>query len=150
MLERWFIKTAITNAIKFGMPIGSPEAPRGKPSRELVDIAFGLRPVTRPMGLCAIQWVNNSFDFGEEFNFAYWDRNSTHISGCLVRFRKLLFAVKLETHDTPDDVFQRLLAQPRVAVVQPLRRFNSNVNAEVFVNWPNEPRRRARRSRRTG
>ena len=147
-LERWFMKTAITNAIKFDMPIGSPEAPPGRPTRELVEMVFGKRPVQRPIGLCAIQWVNNTMDFGEEFSFVYWDRNSTHIAGCLVRFRKFIFAVKLEAHDTPEEVFQRVLGQPRATVIQPLRGLKSHVNVELYVNWPDEPLRRRPRSKR--
>ncbi len=148
-VERWFLKTAITNAIRFDMPIGAPDARRVRPTPELVEMVYGRRPVQRPIGLCALQWISNTMDFGEEFSFVYWDRNSTHIAGCLVRFRKFLFVVKLEAYDTPEEVFQRALGQPSAAVLQPFRGMNSNVNVELHINWPDEPLKKRSRSRRS-
>jgi hypothetical protein len=42
-LERWFLKTLINVAFEREYPIGKPIQPEWRPSRELVEIAFGLR-----------------------------------------------------------------------------------------------------------
>ena len=144
-VDRWFLKTAITNAVKFKQPIGSPDAAPGSPTRELVEMVYGVRPIQRPIGFAAVQWVNNTINYGkEEFSFVYYDRNGTHLAGCIVAFRTLTFAVKLETYDMPEHLFQRLFNQPEAAVLQPFRGLNSDVNAFVHINWPDEPLKQRR------
>lgn len=92
------------------------------------------------MGLAAIAQVGDTFSLGEQFEFLFYDRNSTHISGCLVRLRGLIFVVKLEEHDTPEWVFQRALGKPNAAVIQPVRCYDSHVNCELYLNWSKEPK----------
>jgi hypothetical protein len=141
LLERWFYKTVINIAAwQQSLPIGVADAPAARPSLDLATRVFHRSvPARRPMGLGAIAQVGDSLSLREQFEFLFYDRNSTHISGCLVRLRGLLFVVKLEEHDTPEWVFQRALGMPNAAVLQPIRCYNSNVNCELYLNWPNEP-----------
>lgn len=66
LIERWFLKTAINNAVRFKMPIGSSNASPGQPSRELAELVYGERSIQRPIGLCSLQWVGNQINFGNE------------------------------------------------------------------------------------
>lgn len=61
--ERWFLKTLINVAFGREYPIGKPIQPEWRPSRELVEIAFGLRRFQPKAGLYLIrgevgQYVN--------------------------------------------------------------------------------------------
>ncbi len=53
-LERWFLKTLINVAFRREYPIGKPIQPEWRPSRELVEIAFGLRRFQPRAGLYLI------------------------------------------------------------------------------------------------
>jgi hypothetical protein len=141
LLERWFYKTVINIAAwQQQLPIGAADAQPARPSRDLATRVFdrGVAP-RRPMGLGAIAQVGDKFSLREQYAFLFYDRNATHISGCLVILRGLLFVVKLEEHDTPEWVLQRVLGKPNAAVLQPIRCYNSDVDCELYLNWPNEP-----------
>ncbi len=51
LLERWFLKAVINFACLQGRRTGSPDAPAGRPTLELVEIAFGRRQFTKGGGL---------------------------------------------------------------------------------------------------
>jgi len=53
-VERWFLKTLVNVAFGREYPIGSPLQPEWRPSRELVEIAFGLRRFQPSAGLYLI------------------------------------------------------------------------------------------------
>lgn len=56
LLERWLLKTAITNSVngKLHIGVGFTDSVPGRPSRYLVEAAFGLRPLEFCMGLYVI------------------------------------------------------------------------------------------------
>lgn len=58
-IERWCLKTLITIAFGGPVPIGEGDLP-GKPSRELVETAFGLREFQPPRA--GLYWMGNSED----------------------------------------------------------------------------------------
>lgn len=58
-VERWCLKTLITIAFGGQVPIGNAEFP-GKPSRELVETAFGIREFQAPRA--GLYWIGKAGD----------------------------------------------------------------------------------------
>jgi hypothetical protein len=59
-LERWCLKTLITIAFGGQAPIGDGDRQPGKPSRTLVEIAFGLRQFQPPRA--GLHWMGDAGD----------------------------------------------------------------------------------------
>lgn len=96
LLERWFIKIAINNAVRLGLPIGDPAAPVNRPTLELCEVVFGRKHPPGHIGLYGVAAEDDLFTMGEKFSLLYWqDINATHIAGALMRFRGNRFAINL-------------------------------------------------------
>jgi hypothetical protein len=59
-LERWCLKTLITIAVDGQVPIGDGDSQPGKPSRALVETAFGLRQFQPPRA--GLYWIGEAGD----------------------------------------------------------------------------------------
>jgi hypothetical protein len=106
LLQRWFLKTAITYAVDCGDPIGGSDAYPHTPTDELVDIAFGRRQPYGQIGLWTIDTPPQQADQLRGFSFRLWrrtfdDARRTYIAGCFVQFRGLWFAVNFEPGEHP-------------------------------------------------
>ena len=65
LLERWCLKTLININLQEGFPI-NPEAPEPhKPTKELVEVAFGLKRFADPSGLYLVVKSGDNFTFVE-------------------------------------------------------------------------------------
>ena len=107
LLERWFLKTAITNCVEWRLPIGAADVEPGAPIPELVEMAFGLRSVELPFGLWGANPSDGRLDFeANSFAFCPWleDQGTSeeYVGGCLAKFRGLRFAIGLDRKHAPD------------------------------------------------
>lgn len=145
VIERWFIKTAIANAIEQGLPIGSHEAKPGMPSDELVDVAFGRRRPPGVMGLSGAFRVKEGMGEQDEFQigpFVHY-RDPVHdgaewILGAFGRYRGLRTYVNLSSKVLPPVAF--LHAQYGWSGTKMLRPFTGISDQEsqlrLRFRWP--------------
>jgi hypothetical protein len=94
-VERWLLKTVINNAIaaRLDLPIGGVDAPTGLPTKELVEMVFGRRPIEPPCGLWGTIGARQAINAGPAFRFQFADADGAYIVGCLVhilRFRLIM------------------------------------------------------------
>lgn len=138
LLERWFLKAAINNTFQATeMPIGSPTGTPGWPTRELVEMVYGVRPVPRDegAGLFLLAAVSQKLDFSEEFSLLYFDRNSTHVAGCVFSFRTMHFGVHFEATRL-GHIFEKVEHLRGMTLLQPFRALNTGrTNVEVRLLW---------------
>jgi len=105
LIERWMLKTAITNAYSRRLPLGGLDADPGRPTRELVEIVYGLRGVERPMGLFALTRVGDNHNFREEFGVHYFTNPSSghaFFTGAVIVFRTLRFGWQFTRKPLPE------------------------------------------------
>lgn len=138
LLERWFMKTVINHAFGRSLPIGGDSAPPGWPTRELVEMVYGRRPVDHGAGsgLFVMAAVGDDVDIGERFVLQPYDRENRFIAGCLVSFRTLMFGLNFEPGRIPNGAFDKLLGLRDTQIVQPFHAMNFDVtNVEVRLHW---------------
>jgi hypothetical protein len=72
-LERWLLKTLINMELagKQGLAVGSNAAP-GEIDRELVELAFGLRPFEKGAGLYFAAFDGEAIEMGERVQYSSW------------------------------------------------------------------------------
>jgi hypothetical protein len=107
-IERWMLKTIITNAYNHGLPLGGPDAAPGRPTRELAEIVYGLREVERPMGLFALVRVGDRHNFREEFSVHPHTSDSSknaYYTGAAIVFRTLRFGWQFTRKSRPKNFF---------------------------------------------
>jgi hypothetical protein len=134
LLERLLLKLAVNNAFLNGLPIGGPDAQAGWPTRELVEMVYGRRPIVRPAGLFNLSMVGQQFDFAEKFTPIYFD-NGRYLEGCVWMFRTLIFGVQFTMEQLPARVFDRVPTLRGTARLQPFNALNSPLNVELRLRW---------------
>jgi hypothetical protein len=135
-LERLFLKLAINNAFLFGqLPIGGPDAEPAWPTRELVEMVYGRRPITRPAGLFYLATVGDQYELAQEsFAPLYWD-NGRHREGCVWMFRTMTIGVQFTTQQMPERMFDRVEALRGSTRLQPFNELNSPHNVALRLRW---------------
>lgn len=135
-LERLTLKLAINNAfLDERLPIGGEDARPGWPTRELVEMVYGLRPITKPVGLFLLSQVGDEHNFEEVFSPTYFD-NGRSIEGCVWRFLTLAIGVQFTPQELPERMFD---AHPPLRGLVRLDRFNAlssgPTNVELRLRW---------------
>lgn len=101
LLERWFLKTTI-NLLSLGnIPIGKNSTRLGKPSGNLVDIAFGRNDFHKPAGLYASAFKGETINSRDVVQFAPLIKDQTHVSGALFFFRGFRFLLMMDMEEPP-------------------------------------------------
>ena len=106
LIQRWFIKTVLTNSVQLGMSIGSFTAEPGTPTDELVDIAYGRRDPSGHIGLCGAGVLSGALRVEDAFGIWLWDNFDTrnpqrsYVGGALCTYRGLAFVLNLD-HRSP-------------------------------------------------
>jgi hypothetical protein len=104
LLERWLLKTLINLSYNGDKPIGRLSTIAGKPSDELVKIAFGHSQFAGRAGLYVIGMVGMNMKSTDMFKFAPLVKHNHHIEGALFVFRGHPLLLFLE----PEGVLQPL------------------------------------------
>lgn len=93
-LERWFLKTLITVAVNGQQPIGE-SAEVGKPSTNLVEIAFGHKRFQPHAGLYSVMNMGETRTSEDHVAITAlsYNSNSTYIAGGRFLFRGFRFAI---------------------------------------------------------
>lgn len=144
LLERWFMKTAISMTVRDGFPIGGPDAEINTPTLELVEMAYGLRPVSGNIGLWGGDTID-SLDEQDGVGFLPWRRKvgeKNFVAGGMFSFRGWRFVVSLDRGFPALEPFIRTI--PGWKDTRLLRPFGG-VNAvfqkvAVRVRWPHGER----------
>jgi len=100
LLERWFLKTLINVAFDGEYPIGENSLP-GRPTEELVKIAFGVSSFKGRDGLYSIVHVGQQIDSTDTIVFAPLIKDKTYIAGGLFAFRGFRFLLFLMPQGPP-------------------------------------------------
>lgn len=143
-LERWFLKTAINVGLVLKKtPVWAYDGATGSPSPEIVEMAFGLRPISAPMGLYASARVGDDIISNEEIVCEILYNTSSAIGGASFRFRGFGFVLNLRNEPVTGIARQETPHQPeRTAsdLLYRLHRINSDVAGYrshfVDFNWP--------------
>jgi len=69
LLERWFLKTLVNLSFNGDWPIGAGSHPKGTPSKELVEIAFGRRQFENGAGLYVAACAGENIDSMDRVKF---------------------------------------------------------------------------------
>jgi hypothetical protein len=134
-LQRWFLKTIINNAVGQALPIGAGAAP-GRPTRELVEMVYGRRPIAFPQGLFCVARVGNQHSFGEGFQTIFIDQNRQHLVGALLVFRTLVFGFNFETSRMPPELFDKQAELRGSSIIQPFNELNfDRTNVALRLRW---------------
>ena len=144
LMERWFLKSAITNFVSMGLPIGSPDAAPGMPSDELVEIAFDRRTPTGPIGLYGVGIPNEVADERDEFEFgAYHHPDPTrqrpeYIAGAFCGFRGIRALVHLtSTISAPTELGRAVPGWHGAKVFRPFEAVQAPVaGLSLRFRWP--------------
>jgi hypothetical protein len=138
MLERWFLKSIINIEFDYDLPIGDPNERAGWPTRELVEMVFGHRPVRPPFGLFLVDEPGRRFTLGlDEFRFSSLvGPAGTHTVCGLLEFRGLTFGVSLTDIPLALGVFDGPLGLENSRIHQPLNELNcAQTNVHVRLRW---------------
>jgi len=96
-LERWFLKTLINVAFGREYPIGKPIQPEWRPSRELVEIALGLRRFEANAGLYLIGGQIGEFvNANEKFQIMTFTDSDQKLVGARFLFFGFSFLIYLD------------------------------------------------------
>lgn len=135
LLERLLLKLAINNAfLDGGLPIGGVGARPGWPTRELVEMVYGIRPIVRPAGLFNLSIVGQKLTFNETFTPIYFD-NGRYREGCVWMFRELALGVQFTTERLPERTFDGVPTLRGTTRLQPFNGFGSGENVELRLRW---------------
>lgn len=129
--ERWFLKTAINVALLLKRePLWAFDGSQGSPPRKLVEMAFGLRDVPRPLGLYVAGAVGDLIDSREEVRCDLLFDTQQQISAALFLFRGLTFLLNLRdvaVGDIGSTEASKSLTRSREDFLYHLNRLNSDV-----------------------
>lgn len=137
-LERWFPKSIINIEFGYDLPIGDPNERAGWPTRELVEMVFGHRPVRPPFGLFLVDEPGRQFTLGhDEFRFSSLvSPAATHTVCGLLEFRGLTFGVNLTGVPLALGVFDGPLGFENSRIHQPFDKLScAQTNAHVRLRW---------------
>ena len=96
-LERWFLKTLVNVAFLREYPIGRPVQPEWRPSRELIEIAFGLRRFQPRAGLYLIGGeAGDNVNTNEKLQIMTFTDNNQKLVGARLVFFGFTFLIYLE------------------------------------------------------
>jgi len=96
-LERWLLKTLINVAFGREYPIGNPVQPEWRPSRELVEIAFGLRRFHQKAGLYLIGGeVGDYLNASDKLKIMTFTDNDQRLVGARFLFFGFTFLIYLD------------------------------------------------------
>jgi hypothetical protein len=135
-LERLFLKLAINNAfLDGGLPIGGPDAAPGWPTRNLVEMVYGRRPVTQPAGLFYLATIGTQYKLDQEtFAPIYFD-NGRYREGCIWMFRTMALGVQFTNEHLPERMFDKVDALRGVTRLQPFNAIDSPQNVVLRLRW---------------
>jgi len=127
LLERLLLKLAINNAFRDGgLPIGGADAQPSWPTRELVEMVYGRRPIVRSAGLFNLSRVGQKLDFAETFIPIYFD-NGRYREGCVWMFRTLALGVQFTPERLPARMFNKVPTIRGTTRLQPFNGMNSGI-----------------------
>lgn len=138
LVERWFMKAAITLAVSCRHRVGSLDADPATVTRDLVEIVFGLREVNRSagQGLFLLARPGNNHAFAQEFGFVFFG-SPEYTTGALVSFRSLQFGINFDQTFLNEQSFHGQPGLDGVIRLQPFNAVNSgSTNVEVRLQWP--------------
>jgi hypothetical protein len=101
LLERWFLKTLINICCDRDYPIGRSSKVVGRPSEQLVKIAYGLESFGERAGLYFVVRTGMHVNSNEAVSIAPLIKHHTHIEGGVFSFRGLRFLLFLEEEGPP-------------------------------------------------
>jgi hypothetical protein len=101
LLERWFLKTLINLCCDRDYPIGRASTVIGRPTEQLVRIAYGLEPFKERSGLYFVVRTGMQVDSTDSDSFAPLIKHRNQIEGGLFAFRGLRFLLFLEPEGPP-------------------------------------------------
>ncbi|ADW71613.1 hypothetical protein [Granulicella tundricola] len=108
LLERWFLKTLINITLDKTWIIGTGERELGKPSIELIEIAFGLRGFSPNEGLLVSAHVGYTGDLRQGLSFTPLTEGGNLVAGRF-SFACLQFLLNLSPHHLRFDGTSQLL-----------------------------------------
>jgi len=101
LLERWFLKTLINISFDRDLPIGRESREVGKPTCDLVEIAYGHRPFPGRAGLYFVVHAGQVIDSDDRVQFAPLIKNQEYIEAGLFMFRGFRFLLFLTPEGPP-------------------------------------------------
>ncbi len=104
LLERWFLKTCISFMVTFGdgLTWRHTSSAHDLPPGSLVDVAYGVEPLSESMGLYFFAPETDEVRSGDSVDFAPLLDNDEVISGGLFCFRGFKFVLNLVEERLPD------------------------------------------------
>lgn len=95
-LERWFLKTLTNVTLSGNQPIGAKSTVLGEPSRNLIEIAFGIRRFMPNAGLYNAVAVGERLTFEDGFKIIpFFDRSNECVVGGEFYFQGFRFILYL-------------------------------------------------------
>ena len=96
-LERWFLKTLINVACRGDRPLGSRAEYPGKPTQELVEIAFGLKQFSQKAGLYLMADIGEMPPRGDLFRIITALQDDKHLAGARFQFQGIRYLLCLDS-----------------------------------------------------
>ncbi|HLK67429.1 MAG TPA: hypothetical protein VKU19_28530 [Bryobacteraceae bacterium] len=101
MLERWFLKTLINLSCDKEYPIGRESLAVGRPSEQLVRVAYGLEQFKDKAGLYCVMRAGMRIESTDTNKFLPLIKSGHHIEGGVFVFRGQQFLLFLEPEGPP-------------------------------------------------
>lgn len=145
LVERWFLKTTINLMYISGKDHSwhLEDATAVRPPQQLVDAAFGLKPLAAPLGLYAAAQVGFDIDPKHQVRFgALTDQDGRFVAG-LFSFCGLLFVMWLVEQEppatlripsAPGSLFDGMALLYRRCSYRAA--FNGRLSHALEINWP--------------
>ena len=102
LLERWFLKTLVNISFDSEFPIGHVDSKIGKPTDNLVRIAFGLQNFPKRSGLFSVVYTGQNVHSTDSFGFTPLIKDGQYIAGGLFLFRGFMFLLYLMPQGPPE------------------------------------------------
>lgn len=141
LLERFLLKLAINFCVsaRNKLPIGSPNAPAGYPTEELVEMVFGRRLVIRPRGLWGYPITAHHIMVPDEFHVTPVIEGGYFVGG-LIEFRRLHLVINFEEaalNPFPDATGPDRHPFNGLVPFQPVNQFvSASGTMKIAFHWP--------------
>jgi hypothetical protein len=95
LFEAWLVKTLINCAHKAKYPIGVDSTEPGRPSLALVEAAFGLRRLVKPMGVYVLPVTGETYEINDKVRLITLITGSGYAGGAIAQFGNLGYLLNL-------------------------------------------------------
>jgi hypothetical protein len=139
LLERWFLKSIINVASLKNWPIGAPTAPPGRPTLELVEIAYGKRSFTGGGGLYGALRLGEDLSDANIRVETIVSKSGQYVAGAMMSLGGVKFGMSLTEAALPPNIGDVMTDWRGAKLIKPFNgidiKINDRVSQKLVFRW---------------